>query len=167
MTKYIRYMPDGVVAIIASFYYSPQPAQLMEDVRNYHYTLDIILKKYKECYGLSGPEAVDWCINDIWGWANNHKATIHGHEDEFYHIWERMEPWWPELMKPAYTWPAIKKKRRKVIWYRIDSYITRYLEKKPSGIQIRLFWGVLTKKERENFMKSRFSPLYTEMYYGV
>ena len=156
MVDYIQQMPTDIVRIISSLYYSPQPPELMKEIRDYKHSMDEIIKMYKRAF-LVDIEVYEWLINDIWAWANHHEPTMHGHEDHFYKLWERMEKWWPKLMKPVYAEYPIKNKRRLVSWYRIDSYVSRYFEKKPVKIQVRLFWGLLNCEERREFIISRMA----------
>ena len=157
MVDYIQQMPTDIVSLIASLYYSPQPPELMKEIRDYKYSLDKIIKIYKRVFHVD-IEVYEWLINDIWAWANHHEATMHGHEDCFYKLWERMEPLWASFMLPAYAeYPLKYNRRRPASWYRIDSYISRYFEKKPVKIQFRLFWGLLNCEERREFIISRMA----------
>ena len=50
MVDYIQQMPTDIVSIIASLYYSPQPPELMKEIRDYKYSFDKIIEMYKRVF---------------------------------------------------------------------------------------------------------------------
>ena len=92
MIKNLKKLPTDVINIIFSYYYSPQPKELLEDIKNYTKTLKTIEKIYYDFWIGNWPPAFppapgqdkDWLINDIISFANKEKATMMGYDDEFY-----------------------------------------------------------------------------------
>ena len=161
METKMKQMPTDVVNKIFSYYYSPQPPALMEDIRNYTQTINKIQQMYTKEWAHNPTEVKDWIINDIWAWANQNQATMHGLVEKFYSIWERMEYWWFYKMLPpggiAAAFVVNPNVRQTCVESRIDSYLSRYLSHKPTAIQIRIFWAALNATERLEFINEKLT----------
>jgi hypothetical protein len=160
-TSLIKRLPMALISKIFNYTYSPQPKLLMEDIRNYHITLEFM----KSLYTPNGPFSFVvphyiWydIYNEIWGFMNEYYDYKYGRLDSFYLLWEKMEKGWkknmfPPVYSPGYPEPLFNK-RRPASWYRIDCYITRCLLQKTEENCCRIIWGVLSTSSR-NFICQR------------
>jgi len=169
MEKYdlnaMKRLPEDVVSyIFGKMSWNPQSQELMRDIRHYHASLQRARKIYHTVYAPEGGGAgahtpVEWLINDIFGFANDGVPLLHGFAPKMYKIWLPAAPLWMDTMKaPNYTLyinnPDFPSGRRPLIWYKIDCYLTQYLDKKPLESQICLFWGSMTYEDRETFIQN-------------
>ena len=166
MIENLKKMPTDVINIIFSYYYSPQPKELLDDIKNYTKSLNIIEKIYYDFWIGNWPPAFppapgqdkDWLINDIICFANKERATMMGYVDEFYGLWLRflLEHIWGHMNLPERSYELLLEPPNHTEKYR--NYIDRFvqgLEKKSSTTQVRFFWGVLKPFERDRFVKMK------------
>ena len=133
-----KQLPEDLQRKILPYTYSPQPDILLKDIRTYHTTLKLIKEIYKKhCYD---DKILDWIINDIYGWLNNNIATMLGYTGKFITTIKR-NPYY-HLRVPD-----------------VESYIEKF-EKVPPNTEVRIFWGLLTAKERKQFICSHASSLW-------
>jgi len=127
-------LPEDIIFnCIIPYTYSPQSKELLNDVRSFTNTLEIISTIYYNewiiYYKEQEPEDKNWLINDIFNYSK--KDLIH---------------YQPNVLK---------------LWYRLYSINTdfkseRYikvLDKMPVECGIRRFWGIFTIEERNDFIK--------------
>ena len=84
MIENLKKMPTDVINIIFSYYYSPQPKELLDDIKNYTKSLKEIEKIYYDFWIGNWPPAFplapgqdkDWLINDIICLINLPKKTL-------------------------------------------------------------------------------------------
>ena len=69
-------LPLELIYKIMSYILKPQPKELMEDIRNYHFYKDLGLKLYKNRF--NEEEYKNWFTNDIGGYLNEDKAIMNG-----------------------------------------------------------------------------------------
>ena len=164
MIKNLKKSPIDIINKIFSYYYSPQPKELLEDIENYTKSLNIIEKIYYDFWIGNWPQAFlpapgqdkDWLINDIFAFANKQQATLKGYIDDFYGLWLRflLEHIWGKMNLPQTINEKMLDPTCHTDKYR--NYIDRFiygLEKKNSTTQVRFFWGILNPSERNQFVK--------------
>ena len=137
MERHLKKLPIFVIDKIFSYYYNPQPKELLEDIQNYNKTLNEIQTLYYEFWIKGWPKELftppinqdkDWLINDIFAYANNDKASRDGYCEDFYSIWIRflIADIWGKIMLRAPNTTCINKwVAQDIIQYReyIDSFI--------------------------------------------
>lgn len=152
---------DIINVIFGKMSYKPQSQELMADIRSFYTNHEILVEMYSERFNPPGGGAGahnwdDWLENDLWGWANGDQALMNGFHDHIYDLWMVMSRYWPDDMKaPSYdtfTMTQPPPVRRHIYKYKIDCYLTNYLEKKPSRVQVRLFLSVMTPSQRVGFV---------------
>lgn len=135
--KRLLYVEPNIVNFhVLPYTYKPQPAMLMQDIRNYRETLQLIRNIYRNYWIIihkeKEPEDQHWLINDLFGFANRGVPTGHAYIDSFRNIWFR--------------------KYSLHINDEFDRFIHLY-EKKPVNTQINMFWAMLTHYERNLFIR--------------
>lgn len=179
----LKKLPMDVINKIFSYYYSPQPKELLGDIKNYTKSLKIIEKIYYDFWIGNWPldftpasgQDKDWLINDIFSFANKEKATGMGYIDDFYSLWIRflLEHIWGQMkLEPVLRFGSINLETNENIdpvphtdKYRnyIDSFIAG-LEKKNSTTQVRFFWGILKPAERNEFVEIKQKQIKAVAY---
>lgn len=95
----LRGLPAEIVREhIIPFTYSPQSAELCEDIRNYFETSTYLYDLYKKRYLVQDTEQseeqyeedIEWLSNDITRFLNQDQATMYGYVDFFIQIYKRM-----------------------------------------------------------------------------
>lgn len=123
--KLFRYFRHPVAELVILHYRSPQIKNLLEDIRDYHYTLE-------KLYSLKSPDH-----DGIYGRATllNH-LWISGYllNGSYYKIWERMF--------------RINSARITEYWIR-SIYACR-----PHKFQINVMWALFTPVEREDILRT-------------
>jgi len=127
-------LPEDIIFnCIIPYTYCPQSKELLNDIRSFTNTLEIISTIYYNewiiHYKEQEPEDKNWLINDIFNYSK--KGLIH---------------YQPNVLN---------------LWYRLYSINTdfkseRYikiLDKMPVEFGIRKFWGIFTLDERNDFIK--------------
>jgi hypothetical protein len=136
MNDFMNKLPIEIVLQIIPYTYQLQNKRLLDDIINYKEAKTVLLDLYYE-YWIIDFQSVDpdehkyWLINDIHAYANNYKASMFGYIDKFYEIFKRNR-----FLKTNED---------------IDTYVDN-LEKKDVSSQINVFLGLLTKKERNDFI---------------
>jgi hypothetical protein len=137
MNIHIRKLPQDIVDYIIPYTYQLQNKPLLEDIKNYNETKELILDLYYNYWIVNleetDPEDKYWFVNDLIGFINNYQATMYGYTDNFYNTFRRNQY--------LQTYEDINK------------YVSN-LETKPVDSQINIFWALLTPKERNEFIVS-------------
>ena len=147
--------------------YKKKSAALLADIRNYadtfEYTKQVYMAQYGDVYGEAGgaDNWDDWWANDVYGWANQNQALMNGYTERMYNIWEKFTPLWCDRMKPPqyHHFNQQPTRRRPLYYYKIECFLSSYLDKKTSIQQIRRFWGALTPSQRHTFIQNRLENL--------
>ncbi len=142
--------------------YKPQSDILLSDIRSYADTFRITKQIYKGRFGDTHIEGghdnwVDWWSNDVYAWGNQHQAIMNGYVEKMYSIWEKFTPLWNHCMlAPQYhLFNQLPRGRRPLSHYKIECFLSSYLDKKTSIRQIRTFWGAMTPEDRRDFIRNR------------
>jgi len=137
MNIHIRKLPQDIVDYIIPYTYQLQNKPLLEDIKNYNESKELILDLYYNYYIVNleetEPEDKYWIVNDLIGFINNYQATMYGYVENFYNIFRRNQ-----YLQTCES---------------INSYVSN-LETKPVDSQINIFWALLTPKERNEFIVS-------------
>ena len=176
MEKNLKKLPTFVIDKIFTYYYSPQPTKLLEDIKSYSRTLPEITKIYNNFWIKFWPTDLmppapgqdnDWLINDIFAYANKEIAIMHGYTYDFYAIWINylIKGVWDKMNLQAPKYYNMSKKPIHDNKYKtyIDSFIS-ILEKKNSETQIRIFWGAFTPAQREEFLEQKRKQIKSSLW---
>lgn len=137
MNIHIRKLPQEIVDYIIPFTYQLQNISLLEDIKNFNETKELILDLYYN-YWIVHLEEIEhedkyWIINDLFAFFNNYEATMYGYTEKFYNIFRRNQS-----LQSNET---------------INNYVS-LLEDKQVDSQINILWALLTPKERVEFVLS-------------
>lgn len=138
MNKFISRLPTDIVLRIIPYTYNIQNKNLLMDITNYTATKKILYTLYHDLWimirqSTDPNEDRDWLMNDILGYANNDIAIMYGYNDHFYNIFKR--------------------NRHLQSNEEIDRYVNN-LRKKEVSVQINIFLGLFTIKERNDVIIS-------------
>lgn len=126
-------LPKELLFKILSYTYEIQDKSMLEDIRNFHKSRQIIDAIYVEKWGRSINEHhMDWIINDIFIFMNNNIPTMFGYCAKCKDIIHRN--------------PFVKNAEKYIL----------YTEIKYVDSQINIFLGLLTSKERNEFISQDF-----------
>ena len=134
MNKYIHNLPLDIILLIIPYTYQIQNKNLLEDIKDYKEKKSILLELYNKYWIIDGLEEDKYClINDIFGYANNNKATMYGFTKSFYNLF----------------------KRNISLQLKTDNYINKCLnnlKKKNVNTQINIFLGLFSISERNDLI---------------
>ena len=137
MNIHIRKLPQEIIDYIIPFTYQLQNISLLEDIKNFNETKELILDLYYNYWIVYFNEEVHedkyWLINDLIAFFNNYEATMYGYTEKFYNIFRRNQS-----LQSNET---------------INNYVS-LLEDKQVDSQINILWALLTPKERVEFVLS-------------
>jgi hypothetical protein len=137
MNIFIRKLPEDIIDYIIPYTYKLQPNVIMNDIKNYSETKDLISDLYYNYWIVNleepEPEHKYWIINDLFLFLNNDKATMFGYTDNFYNTFRRNQ-----YLQSCES---------------INSYVSN-LETKPVDSQLNILWSLLMPKERIEFIVS-------------
>ena len=137
MNIHIRKLPEEIVDYIIPFTYQLQNISLLEDIKNFNETKELILDLYYNYWivHLEETEHEDkyWIINDLFAFFNNYEAIMYGYTEKFYNIFRRNQS-----LQSNET---------------INNYVS-LLEDKQVDSQINILWALLTPKERSDIIVS-------------
>ena len=132
MEKYLKMLPEEIVNRIIQYTYNPQSAILLEDIRNYSYTLHIIGKVYYERWIIGEhecePEDRNWLANDI-------------------HLFITRD----DALNMTFITDILSRHVR----IRNDLHAIRYftiLDRLDTEHELRVYWGLMTPDERQRMM---------------
>jgi len=138
MKKFISRLPTDIVLRIIPYTYNIQNKNLLIDITNYNATKKILYTLYYNLWIIERQSTdpnddKNWLMNDILGYANNGIATMCGYNDHFYNIFKR--------------------NRHLQTNEEIDKYVYN-LRQKEVSVQINIFLGLFTIKERSDVIMS-------------
>ena len=126
---------------IIPYTYNIQSKSLLEDIVSYTHAKNLLIEMYYNFWILfaedTEPEDKNWLLNDIYTYANEDNATMNGYVENFYNIYRR------------HVMLDTKEK--------IDRYILKLRERMDVRKQINIFMGLLSAKERNEFIENRKS----------
>jgi len=130
-------LPIEVIYKIMAYTYQPQPSFLLEDIRDFHKSREMMNDMYlkKWCHHASEFHS-DWLINDIFIYMNKSQPTMFGYCNYFRNI--------------IYRNPFIKD---------AELYI-RCTELEPVQTQINRFVSLFNGYERNEFINQDFLEQY-------
>ena len=140
LRELINELPLELVYKIMSYILKPQPKELMEDIRNYHFYKDLGLKLYKNKFKEeeNEEEYKNWFTNDIGAYLNEDQAIMNGLVDKFYNTYWRL-----------YT---LRDKDKIKVAYSFLRYT-----KKSADIELNFLWGIMKPNERIEMIKKNCS----------
>lgn len=132
MQNIIKRLPFDIILKIIPYTYQFQNKNLLDDIINYKEIKDFLLELYHKIWIINmqsqdSEEDKNWLINNIFSYANNYNAIMHGYVDSFYNIFKRHI-----FLKTNED---------------IDNYIDKLKHKQVSS-QINIFLGLFTIEER-------------------
>jgi hypothetical protein len=137
MITFIQKLPQDIMYHIIPYTYQLQPNVIMNDIKNYKETKELIVSLYYNYWIVNfeeaEPEDKYWLINDLVLLINNDQATMNGYVENFYNIFRRNQ-----CLQSCES---------------INNYVSN-LETKPVTTQINIIWSLLTPKERTEFLVS-------------
>lgn len=137
MITFIQKLPQDIIGHIIPYTYQLQPNVIMNDIKNYKETKELIVSLYYNYWIVNfeeaEPEDKYWLINDLVLFINNDQATMYGYVENFYNIFRRNQ------YLQSYE--------------SINNYVSN-LETKPVDTQINILWSLLIPKERTEFLVS-------------
>jgi len=159
--------------IIKSMYATPQPHELMKDIRDFSTRLEHIHAIYSSRWSPDREEdhdIWDWLSNDLTLYMNLDQATMYGYTNAFYKIWDKYLPdeiwgWNHRIAKRAdifapYILPAdapkqlyrhtIPLSRRHII----NNFI-KCLGSLSSKGESRIYWAALDSSQRAEFIRQQ------------
>jgi len=170
--------PSGApLDLIKSMYATPQPAELLEDIRSFATGLDEVYAIYSARWPAEDnpvDDTWDWLSNDLIAHMNLQQATMYGYVDAFYKCWDKYLPdkiwgWNPKtarrntLFHPFNIPEDLLDRPEQLQLYRhtiplsrrlfINNFIT-CLGSLSSKIEARIYWAALTPAQRANFIKN-------------
>ena len=127
---FVSKLPDFLKWYILSFHANPQPTNLINDIKDYVVSRNVIRDIYRNRWDeYEYPESEDWLDNDLILHLNV-RPIMRGYEDKFYEV----------LM------------RNYICQKNVDKYIRSILKSKKSRTVNNIVWGLLTVKERTDFI---------------
>jgi hypothetical protein len=146
--------------------YNVQPRALLADIRNYSATYALTKQLYQGTFGKVSVEGGadnwdDWWSNDVYGWGNNNAPTQDGYTEKMYKLWKVFVPLWCNNMLAAeyFQFTQVPQGRRPIHFYKIDCFLSSYLNKKTNIQQIHRFWGAMTPADRKSFIEMHISNI--------
>ena len=169
----LRNMPTDIINVIfGKMSYKPQPKELMSDIRNFGLSMSMLNQLYTNEFtspdgGAGAHLPDDWLENDLYSWLNEYQALMVGFRPRMYEVWETMTRFWPDNMKSpdydCYGAPPPPPTRRPISHYKIECYLTNYLETKPSSITLRIILAAMKPEQRKAFytnMLNKFQNIH-------
>ena len=133
-------LPLEIVHMILPYTYSPQSTEFCSDLHSYFKSkkeiCDIFYLRYIDILSNETHADMNWLVNDILCFMNNHKASYHKFTDQLYEICSR------------------NYMLRNVDIRRIRDIVNKSYNK-DIHFQFRIYWGLLLPKEREQFIKTQ------------
>lgn len=142
-------LPQELHRHVLSYTYSPQPKDLLDDIRSFHTSLYVIKEIYRCNKTIfagddNAPTWVeDWIINDLYGWLNDDMAVMYGFREKFVNLIQR-NPYYALFTR----WTTEE--------------IILLLGMKSGESELRIFWGLLNPNQRQKFILDRLYVVDTD-----
>jgi len=140
LSKFIMSLPKEIQNHIISYTYSTQSIQLVEDIRNYVFSKNIVQTIYYDrwVYTFEYEEHADhnWLNNDLFGYMNEGQATMFGYRARFHDILSRDY--------------SINLNHKLYIKFLRRQYYTNCVKQTNN-----LLWGLLKVEERNEFLENQ------------
>jgi len=165
--------------IIKSMYATPQPAALLEDIRNFTTSMDQVSAIYIARWPVDGGgggddhNTWDWLSNDLISYMNLNQATMYGYVDAFYKYWDKYLPdkiwgWNPRIARRSAFFVPLNIPEDEVSQERLRLYhhtiplsrrlfINNFiacLGSLNSKAESRIYWAALTPAQRVDFIQN-------------
>lgn len=131
-------LPLEIVRMIIPYTYSPQSIEFRSDLHSYFESkktiCDIFYLRYVDLLSNETHADMNWLVNDILCFMNNHRSTYYKYADQLYEICTRNY-----MLRNVDT-----RKIRDIV---NKSY------NKDIHFQFRIYWGLFLPEEREQFIK--------------
>ena len=156
-------LPQELHRHVLSYTYSPQPKDLLDDIRNFHTSLHVIKEIYRCNKTIFAGEdnaptwVEDWIINDLYGWLNDDMAVMHGFREKFVNLIQRN----PYYSLFARRWAEPNAARRPQGYCPTEKIIL-LLGMKSGESELRIFWGLLNPNQRQKFILDRLYVVDTD-----
>jgi len=176
--------PSGApLDLIKSMYATPQPAELLEDIRSFTTGLDKVYAIYSKRW-LPTTATAEYGDNDTWDWLSNdlisymnfNQATMYGYVDAFYKCWDKYLPdkiwgWNPRIARRTtlflpFNIPVDERSPERLQLYCytiplsrrlfINNFIT-CLGSLNSKTESRIYWAALTPAQRADFLQHEWA----------
>jgi hypothetical protein len=138
MTEIIKRLPLDIVRMIIPYTYSPQSKEIIEDIHSYFETkktiCDMFYLRYVDLLTHETYADMNWLVNDVLCYMNNHRSTIYRYVDKFYTICTRN--YMLRNIDPCIL--------RRII----NNYYNKNIH-----FQFCIYWGLLLPKERNEFIQ--------------
>jgi hypothetical protein len=147
--------PKDLINYILKYVYNPLPEKILRDITNFVVSKNHILNHYFNIFvvefGYSPTDYIDWAVNDIYGFMNDHVASMNGYVPNFYKIMLR-NPFIHPFKRSQYF------KNNTLLdnsdyTYKVFMYIDRLNQLTPEH-NFNILWGLLKPKERVKFMNT-------------
>lgn len=173
--------PSGApLDLIKSMYATPQPAELLEDIRSFTTGLEQVYAIYSARWPLASNnddhDTWDWLSNDLISYMNLHQASMYGYVDAFYKYWDKYLPdkiwgWNPRIARRTtfflpFNIPEDEMSPERLQLYRhtiplsrrlfINNFIT-CLGSLNSKTESRIYWAALTPAQRADFIQNEWA----------
>jgi hypothetical protein len=132
----IKKLPLELIWNIMKYILNPQPTELLNDIRSFHFLRDIGLKLYKQKYEI---DYISYFTNDLGGYLNEDLPIFKGCVNKFYDTFRRLY--------------QNKNKDKKTIL----KYFFKYLMNPDRSIELNVLWGLLKPLEREQILHKHYS----------
>ena len=147
--------PKDLINYILKYVYNPLPEKILRDITNFNTSKKIILDHYYNIfaveYGYFPTEYIDWAVNDIYGFMNDHVASMNGYVPNFYKIMLR-NPFIHPFKRSQYFKNTTLLDNSDYT-YKVFMYIDRLNQLTPEH-NFNILWGLLKPKERVKFMNT-------------
>jgi hypothetical protein len=130
MSILLSKLPNEIIRKIIPYTYNLQKTDLLQDIIHFAKQRNLIYYIYNETYG---NEYKEWLLNDLLLFCNDYYGPMFGYNDTFYNILYRNKL-------------LLNQKQ-------INHYI-HLLERKNINIIINTLYGLLTVKERYQFLNN-------------
>ena len=144
-TTLAKRLPMELILKIFNMVVCKQSTILLEDIRNYKQTNDLLFSLYRNHYDKKTDGAIyNLLCNEVWGYINDYNCYTEERTENFYLFWEKANIciktyWFPPIYTANYPEPSPFKKRT-TSQYIIDCYITRYFFKKTDKHCFNIIW---------------------------
>lgn len=128
-------LPREIIDIIISYTYNPQPAELLEDIRHFNCSRELIYSLFIHNYHSSQYKYL--LSHDLVYFVNGKNIIDIGYAESFFDFFTR------HVLINSIE--------------QVEPYFLQ-IESIPVESEINIIWGLLTPQERSNFINFKWSP---------